>query len=119
MTLAEYKELTAKEKLNNNKYGARKVYVDGIKFDSKHESDRYRELVILQRAGEISDLKLQVPFELIPKQDGERACCYKADFTYIENGQLVVEDAKGYKTEVYKLKKKLMLKEYGIKIREV
>lgn len=114
MNIKEYKNTT-----KHNKYGARKVYVDGIKFDSQHEANRYCELKVLERGKAISNLKRQVKFELIPKQENERACNYIADFSYIENGQLVVEDAKGYKTEVYKLKRKLMQHVHGIKIREV
>lgn len=93
-------------------------------FDSKKEAGRYYELSMLLRAGVISNLRLQVPFELIPAQriNGkvvERACKYIADFVYMENGKMVVEDAKGMRTDVYKIKRKLMLKEYGIKIKEV
>ena len=101
-----------------NKYPNKKVVVDGITFDSKKEAGRYRELKMLERAGAISDLRLQVPFELIPKQNGERACLYKADFVYIKDGKMVVEDTKGIKTDVYKIKRKLMLYRYGIKITE-
>jgi hypothetical protein len=80
-------------------------------------------LKLLQRAGKITDLRLQVPFLLIPSQyeNGkciERECKYIADFTYRENGKFVVEDAKGLKTDVYIIKRKLMLEKYGIKIRE-
>jgi hypothetical protein len=86
------------------------------------ESSRHRMVRCLtpsrsSRAGRISDLKRQVKYELIPKQDGERACYYVADFTYYENGNLVVEDCKGYQTEVFRLKKKLMLWVHGIRIR--
>ena len=108
-----------------NKYGNHKTEVDGILFDSKHEADRYFELKILQRAGEIRDLQLQVPFELIPKQtkDGkvvERAVKYIADFVYFDHdGNLVVEDAKGMKTDAYLLKRKMMLYFKGIDIKEV
>lgn len=102
-----------------NKYGARKLTApDGQVFDSVKEYHRWGCLRLLERAGEIKDLKRQVKFELIPKQEGERACYYIADFTYMENGKLVVEDCKGFKTDVYKIKKKLMLMEHGIRIRE-
>lgn len=108
-----------------NKYGNHKTEVDGILFDSKHEADRYVELKFLQRIGEIRDLQLQVPFELIPKQteDGkvvERAVKYVADFVYYDKvGNLVVEDAKGMKTDAYLLKRKMMRYFKGIEIREV
>jgi hypothetical protein len=75
---------------------------------------------LLQRAGKISDLQRQVKFELIPKQDGERPCYYIADFQYhdADLGKMVVEDCKGCKTEVYRIKKKLMLYIHNIKILE-
>ena len=118
-----------------SKFGAKKVVRDGRTFDSKKEAGRYTELKLLQRAGKITDLRLQVPFLLIPSQyeNGkciERECKYIADFTYRENGKFVVEDvkgraasysariSKGLKTDVYIIKRKLMLEKYGIKIRE-
>jgi hypothetical protein len=102
-----------------NKYGARKMKApDGQVFDSVKEYHRYGMLKLLERAGKISDLKRQVKYELIPKQEGERACSYIADFTYYEDGKLVVEDCKGFRTDAYKIKKKLMLWVHGIKIRE-
>lgn len=101
-----------------NKYGARKLTApDGQVFDSVKEYHRWGCLKLLERAGKITDLKRQVKFELIPKQDGMRATYYVADFTYYENGEYVVEDCKGYKTEVFKIKEKLMLHEHGIRIR--
>ena len=74
--------------------------------------------------GVISDLKMQVPFELIPsqKRDGktvERPVKYIADFVYTQDGETVVEDAKGMRTKEYVIKRKLMLMRYGIRIREV
>ena len=120
---------------NYTKYGAKKTTVDGITFDSKKEAARYLELKMLEKGGHIQNLKRQVEFELIPAQYGpdiitakgkrkrgplfERAVKYKADFTYTENGEQVVEDVKGYRTPEYKIKRKLMLKEHGIRIREV
>ena len=102
-----------------NKYGARRVRtLDGQVFDSQREYYRWCELRLLERAGIISGLQRQVKYELIPKQDGERACTYVADFVYYEDGKLVVEDSKGHKTEAYKIKKKLMLWVHGIKIKE-
>ncbi len=101
-----------------SKYGNRKLKApDGQVFDSVREFHRYGVLRLLERAVKISDLKRQVSFELIPKQDGERACNYVADFTYMENGKLVVEDCKGYATEVFRLKKKLMMWVHGIRIK--
>lgn len=97
-----------------NKYFNKKVIVDGIKFDSKKEAKRFTELKLLKRAGLIKELELQKVFELQPKyinNNGEhiRAITYKADFFYynIQKEHYVVEDTKGYRTDVYKLKKKL------------
>lgn len=107
-----------------SKYHNHKITVDGKKFDSKKEAHRYCELKLLEKAGQISDLRHHVPYLLIPKQedkDGnllERECNYIADFEYLENGVKVVEDVKGVRTAVYKIKKKLMLLCYGIHIRE-
>lgn len=117
-----------------SKYGNRKVTFDGITFDSLKEAQHYAELKIMQRAGEIKDLERQVRFVLIPAQYEhpapakkgkmlERECSYIADFMYWEKGpngwEKVVEDTKGFKTPEYIIKRKLMLKEYGIRIREV
>ena len=102
-----------------SKYHAVKTTVNGITFDSRKEAHRYYELLLLEKAGEISNLKLQVPYELIPKQPGERACIYKADFVYEDQGETIVEDVKGVRTDAYKIKRKLMLWRYGIRIREV
>jgi hypothetical protein len=104
-----------------NKYGAKKIKdpATGYVFDSKKEYHRWCELRLLERAGKIKDLCRQVSYELIPKQDGERACTYVADFLYFgEDGKLVVEDAKGVRTDAYRIKKKLMLWIHGIKIKE-
>lgn len=102
-----------------SKYHAKKTVVDGIIFQSRKEAKRYQELKLMQRAGLISDLRRQVKYELIPKQQGERAVSYIADFVYTEDGKTVVEDVKGVRTPVYKIKKKLMLWRHGVKIREV
>lgn len=102
-----------------SKYHATRTVVDGITFDSKREAARYAELKLMQRAGLISDLRRQVKYELIPKQQGERAVSYIADFVYSEDGQTVVEDVKGVRTPVYRIKKKLMLWRHGVRIREV
>lgn len=120
---------------NKSKYGANKATVDGITFDSMKEARRYSQLKLLERAGEISDLQLQVKFELIPTQfeevevNGkirhgkcvERSICYYADFVYTDNstGETVVEDAKGMRTPEYVMKRKLMLYIHGIQIKEV
>ena len=106
-----------------SKYHSKKITINGQTFDSQLEARRFRELLLLERAGAITGLQRQVKFELIPSQRiggkvVERACGYVADFVYMENGQKVVEDAKGYKTPEYIIKRKLMLWVHGIQIRE-
>ena len=109
-----------------NKYGNKKVVVDGITFDSQKEANRWRELKMLWRGKAIYNLKRQVKYELVPsiRQNGkvvQRAINYYADFVYTDSrtGEEIVEDVKGHRTDVYKVKKKLMLDKYGIRIREV
>lgn len=112
---------------NWTKYNNKKITVDGQIFDSKKEANRYKELRLLEKAGEIKDLRTQVKFKLIPAQRDEatgkvieRECSYKADFVYYEeDGETVVEDVKGFRTKEYIIKRKLMLYQYGIRIREV
>lgn len=127
--------------MTRSKYGNKKCQYNGIVFDSRHEMQRYKELLLLQRAGEISDLELQKHFELIPAQyeistevykSGprkgqikpgkliERAVEYIADFYYYDHvkGYIVVEDTKGMKTKEYIIKRKLMLYKYGLKVLE-
>ena len=113
-------------RVSGNKYHNERLTVDGETFDSKKEYGRYQELKLLERAGQISDLRRQVPFELVPRQivNGkvvERSVKYIADFTYRENGQFVVEDVKSdaTRTDAYKIKKKLMLSVHGVRIKEV
>lgn len=96
-----------------NKYHARKCVVDGIEFDSQKEARRYGELKLLEKAGVIQQLVLQPKYTLQPKfkLNGKthRAITYKADFEYTQNGERIVEDVKGYKTQSYKIKKKLFM----------
>ena len=107
-----------------NKYGAVKTEVDGIKFDSKAEAKRYKELKLLEKVGEITDLELQVRYDF--EINGVKLGFYKADFVYFvrlasslaESYGHTVEDVKGMKTPVYNLKKKLMLALHGIEILE-
>lgn len=123
------------------KYHNKKITLDGIAFDSIREANRYRELKLLEKAGEISVLRRQVKFVLIPAQYEktaerytrgprkgqykrgvllERECAYIADFVYIDaDGNKVVEDTKGMRTKDYIIKRKLMLHNHGIKIKEV
>lgn len=108
-----------------SKYNAQKTTVDGITYDSRKEAQRAQELRLMLKAGIISNLREQVPYELIPAQKNEygkvieRAVIYKADFVYDENGKTVVEDVKGVRTKEFVIKRKLMLYEYGIRISEV
>lgn len=99
-----------------SKYHNKKVQVDMYVFDSIAESRRYKELKLLEQAGEISELELQPRFLLQErfKKNGKtfRKIEYIADFQYIENGRLVIEDVKGKETEVFKLKRKLFEHEY-------
>lgn len=106
--------------MKRTKFGNVKTVVDGIKFDSKLEARRYQALKILEKIGEISNLVLQEPFIVIPKQKGERATVYKADFSYQDfEGNKIVEDTKGIKTTEYIMKRKLMLLVHNIRISEV
>lgn len=102
------------------KYKAQKCEYNGIKFDSKKEMKRYQELELMLHRGEISDLKLQVPFilfQLIPKMF--RAISYVADFVYKDaSGSVIVEDSKGFRTRDYKIKKRLMYEIHKILIKE-
>lgn len=123
-----------------SKYGSRKVTVDGVTYDSMKEYRRFKELSLLERAGTIQNLQRQVKYVLIPAQREycddiytrgrnkgcfkpgkliERECSYIADFVYIQNGEIVVEDTKGFRTKDYIIKRKLMLWNYGIQIKEV
>lgn len=110
-------------KPKQSKYKNQKIIVNKIKFDSKKEEKRYQELLLMQKAGLITDLKRQVPYILVPAFNSNkkryRNMRYIADFTYKQNGKEIVEDAKGYRTEVYKIKKKLMAYIYQIEIKEV
>lgn len=90
--------------------------VDGITFDSKKEMTRYLDLKAMERAGVITNLALQTRFPLIV--NGTKICTYVSDFDYDENGEYVVEDVKGVKTSVYRLKKKLFELQYRMKIKE-
>ena len=89
-----------------NKYHARKVVIDGITFASGLEGQRYRMLKLMERAGEIADLRLQVAYSL--EVNGAKICKYIADFVYSINGVEVIEDAKGKQTDVFRLKFKHM-----------
>lgn len=126
-----------------NKYHNKMAICNGIQFHSKKEARRYQELLLLERAGAIQNLRMQEKFLLIPSQYEtietgeyyktgakkgiaktkevciEKAVVYVADFVYMENGKLVVEDTKGIKTKDYIIKRKLMLYTHGIRVKEV
>lgn len=99
-----------------NKYGNKKVTIDNITFDSKKEARRYNELKLMEKAGSITNLALQPKFLLQDKfkhrNKTYRKIEYIADFSYVrvEDDVLVIEDVKGLKTDVYRLKEKLFLK---------
>lgn len=113
-------------KTTESKYHAEKDVRGKLKFDSRKEARRYDALVLLLRRGEISDLRVQPEFTLIEAYttpDGERvrAMRYRADFSYRQNGEMIVEDVKSAatRTRVYLNKRKMMQEKYGITIREV
>ena len=107
-----------------SKYHNTKVTLNGIKFDSKKEANRYIELKWLEKTNQIKDLELQKRFELQPsyEKDGHiiRPIFYYADFYYYDiiKGKYIIEDTKGYRTEVYKLKKKILEYKYDVRIIE-
>lgn len=103
-----------------NKYGAKKKEIDGFLFDSTKEANRYQELKLLERAGEIENLELQPQFPCFVNK--KKITTYIADFRYKENGKVVIEDVKSEATRkiaVYRLKKKLTEALYNIIIFEV
>lgn len=98
------------------KYGNEKKKINGYTFASKAEARRYQQLFLMERAGIIHGLRLQPEYELIPSfrknNKTYRRTVYIADFEYKENGKTIVEDVKGYATDVYKLKKKMFEYKY-------
>lgn len=98
-----------------SKYGNIKAEADGLTFASKAERGRWMDLRLMEKAGEVKELKRQIRYPL--EVNGMHICDYIADMVYEKNG-LVVEDVKGYRTEIYRLKKKLMLACHGIEIKE-
>lgn len=100
------------------KYRNHPTVVDGVRFPSKKEATRYGQLRWLESVGEIRDLKLKTRYPIVIA--GLKVCDYEDDFSYQEKtGERVVEDAKGFRTPVYRLKKKLMRACHGIEIKEV
>lgn len=114
----------AKKSIRISKFNNVKTVVDNITFHSRKESVRYSQLKLYEKGGLIKDLRLQVPYELIPKLvingKTERAIKYVADFVYIDtvNGKEIVEDCKGMRLDVYKIKYRLMKQIHGIDIKE-
>lgn len=121
-----------------SKYHSKKVTINGITYDSKKEAKRHSELLLLEKAGAITELERQVKFVLLPAHyetyercgkngkrlaDGhkcvERAVFYVADFVYKQDGKTIVEDVKGIRTKDYILKRKMLLHFHGIKIKEI
>lgn len=109
-------------KMKKHKYGAVKTTIDGITFDSKREARRYLQLKQMAHANLISKLEvnaaLSLKIEYVFERDGTKFASYQPDFRYLENGNLIVEDAKGKKTKSYITKRRLMKELYGITIRE-
>lgn len=104
--------------IKKTKYKAIQTTVNGVKFGSRKEANRYQALTVLLGAGIINDLRLQVPYKLFC---GDVVVCkYVADFVYFDTlkNSSIVEDVKGFKTPVYRLKKKIMKACYGIDILE-
>ena len=117
--MRNFYKLKNKKGNKKSKYNAKKTVVNGITFDSKKEAKRYMELKAMEKLGSIQNIQLQVPFVLIEKSKYGRSIKYVADFVYYnKNGSKVVEDVKGVKTPVYKLKKRLMAEKYGIFVLE-
>jgi hypothetical protein len=125
------RELHASLEKRKNKYGATKVEVDGLVFDSKREAGRWRELVLMQAAGQITDLRRQEAFPLFAyvigdgvwRRERTMATCvgqYVSDFSYVRDGRKVIEDSKtkATRTAVYMLKRKIVAANYGITIVE-
>lgn len=113
---------TARINVRPHKYGAKRTVVDGITFASQKEARRYQELRLLEKAGEIQGLELQprFPLEVPTAGDDTPIGEYRADFAYRERRRgYVVEDVKGFKTPLYKWKKKHVEAQYGITIVEI
>lgn len=109
--------------ISMTKYGNRKATRGAITFDSQKEAARFDELMLMLRAGNISELRLQPEFTIqeaftTPQGERIRAIRYRADFQYVQDGQTVVEDVKGFRTKDYELKKKLMAGK-GITVHEI
>lgn len=100
-----------------HKYRAKPVVIDGIRFASTKEGKRYAELKLLAKAGEIKSLEVQPSFDF--SIDGKHIFTYVADFSYSKGGRFIVEDVKGIRTPVYKLKKKIIEIHHDVEITEI
>lgn len=112
LTISEYK----RQKKKPPKYRNRQTVKGGRGFHSAKEANRWQELVLLEKAGQIRDLRMQVKYPL--EVNGVLICTYRADFVYVEAGKVVVEDVKGYRTRGFVTKSKLMRALYGVEILE-
>lgn len=108
------------------KYGNKKTVIDGQSFDSKAEAKRWRDLCLLEKAGQIKYLERQVVITLLPKvkyADSKRATPavrYVADFIYVTNlGERVIEDVKGFRTPAYRLKRHMLKALHGLEVKEI
>lgn len=106
----------ANKRGGRSKYGNVKVEAEGMKFDSRREKTRWMALRLEETTGAITNLQRQITYPL--DVNGMKVCDYIADFVYERGGELVVEDAKGFRTAIYQLKAKLMLAVHGIKVFE-
>ena len=113
MKIQEYRKLVKKK----NKYRNIHTTVDGIRFSSKREAARYDQLKFLEKHGKISELVLQPEFPI--RVCGELICNYRGDFSYWYGIDRVIEDVKGFKTPVYRLKKKLLKAVLGLEVTEI
>lgn len=106
-------------RIGRNKFNAQQKAANGRVYHSTGEQERAIELQWLLKIGEISNLRYQVRYEIIPRQPGERPVSYTADFVYNDkHGNLIVEDVKGHRTAEYRMKRKLMLLVHGIHLLE-
>lgn len=125
MSAAQLLAEQSKPKRQQNAAGrnAKRHFAHGIWFDSKKEARRWGELLLMQRAGQITGLRRQCPI-ILQGRDGPiltatgREMIYRADFVYIEAGEEVVEDAKGHPSDIYLIKKAILAAQ-GVKVREV
>lgn len=123
MTAKEFRRGRAQLAPKPNKYHNKHVIVGSERFDSMKEARRHQELKLLERAGRISKLERQVTYQLMPsvriagEQRARPALRFKVDFRYVENGQTVVEDSKGYSDTAFRIRQHLMKSVHGLDVR--